>query len=68
MKAGQTTPWITSTRSGSNGGQCVETRCHNGGVEVRDSKAGAFGPVLRFTEDSWTAFLGAAAAKISRQP
>ncbi|MFI5845841.1 DUF397 domain-containing protein [Catenuloplanes sp. NPDC051500] len=61
MKAGTTTPWITSSRSGSNGGQCVEARCHDGAVEIRDSKAGATGPILRFTASSWTAFLGATA-------
>nr|MDT0663308.1 DUF397 domain-containing protein [Micromonospora sp. DSM 115978] len=49
------TPWITSTRSGGNGGECVETRRHDGRTEVRDSKDRS-GPVLTFSHTDWTAF------------
>ncbi|MFE0147874.1 DUF397 domain-containing protein [Nonomuraea sp. NPDC059007] len=50
--------WKKSTRSGNNGGQCVEVaRNLPGIVAVRDSKHAA-GPVLLFTRDEWTAFLG----------
>jgi hypothetical protein len=51
------TPWRKATRSGGNGGQCVEVRRHHGTIEVRDSKAGGAGPVLRFTREQWSAFL-----------
>ncbi|MBL6274717.1 DUF397 domain-containing protein [Micromonospora fiedleri] len=47
--------WRKSTRSGSNGA-CVEARCVDQAVEIRDSKNAA-GPVLRFDGQSWSAFL-----------
>ncbi|MFI2710858.1 DUF397 domain-containing protein [Micromonospora sp. NPDC018662] len=48
--------WRKSTRSGSNGGNCVEVADNLPGlVAVRDSKDPA-GPVLTFTPDAWTAF------------
>ncbi|MFU8874338.1 DUF397 domain-containing protein [Micromonospora sp. SL4-19] len=49
--------WRKSTRSGDNGGDCVEVatnlRCM---VAVRDSKD-VDGPALMFERASWTAFL-----------
>jgi hypothetical protein len=49
--------WIKSSLSFSNG-NCVEVAClPDGVIGVRDSKDSA-GPVLRFTSDEWTAFLG----------
>ncbi|MFI2275264.1 MULTISPECIES: DUF397 domain-containing protein [Catenuloplanes] len=48
--------WKKSTRSGPNGGDCVEvakTRTH---VYVRDSKD-AVGPILAVTTRSWTRFV-----------
>ncbi|NJC69748.1 DUF397 domain-containing protein [Planosporangium thailandense] len=51
------TPWFKSTRSGSNGGQCVEVRRHDGAIQVRDSKAEGTGPVLTFSRDEWEAFI-----------
>jgi hypothetical protein len=54
------TRWFKSTRSGSNGGQCVEVRRHDGKIQVRDSKANGAGPILTFTRDEWAAFLGGA--------
>ena len=45
--------WFTSSFSGANG--CVQVRLGNGAL-VRDSKDPT-GPVLRFTEHEWTAFL-----------
>lgn len=48
--------WRKSTRSGGNGGECVEVSGNLPGlVAVRDSKDPA-GPVLTFTPDAWTAF------------
>jgi hypothetical protein len=52
-----TTPWIKSTRSGGNGGQCVEVRRADAVIEVRDSKAPDGGPILRFAPGEFTAFL-----------
>ncbi len=50
--------WRKSTRSGSNGGDCVEVaELPNGGRAVRDSKDPT-GPVLRFTAKEWAAFVG----------
>jgi hypothetical protein len=50
------TPWKKSTRSGSNGGSCVEVRQYNDAIQVRDSKDPT-GPVLTFDRDAWRAFL-----------
>ena len=51
--------WIKASRSGGEG-QCVELRTRDGGVEVRDSKAGESGPILRFTPTEFAAFLDGA--------
>jgi len=49
--------WRTSTRSNSNGGNCVEVAGNLPGVVgVRDSKDRP-GPVLAFTPDAWRAFV-----------
>lgn len=53
------TPWIKAVRSGSQGA-CVEMRRHAGQIEVRDSKDGDAGPVLRFTSAEWGAWLDGA--------
>ncbi|MEU4712083.1 DUF397 domain-containing protein [Micromonospora purpureochromogenes] len=48
--------WRKSTRSGDNGGACVEVADNLPGiVAVRDSKD-PMGPVLTFTLTAWTAF------------
>ena len=45
--------WRKSTRSGDNGGECVEVATNlPGTVAVRDSKNAA-GPVLTFARDAW---------------
>ncbi|MEH1012422.1 DUF397 domain-containing protein [Micromonospora sp. CPCC 206060] len=50
--------WRKSTRSGNNGGACVEVADNLPGVVgVRDSKDPA-GPVLVFAPAAWRAFLG----------
>ncbi|GAA2854892.1 DUF397 domain-containing protein [Streptosporangium fragile] len=55
----RTAPWIKSSRSGSNGGNCVEVASLSGGRRgVRDSKD-PHGPVLVFGPGEWNAFLGA---------
>jgi hypothetical protein len=49
--------WRKSTRSGSNGGECVEVADNLPGlVAVRDSKDPA-GPVLIFGPAHWASFL-----------
>ncbi|MEV1009088.1 DUF397 domain-containing protein [Streptomyces sp. NPDC049881] len=51
--------WAKSSRSGSDGGQCVEfsrSFTPSGVVPVRDSK-GPDGPVLTFSLNGWGAFL-----------
>jgi hypothetical protein len=55
-----TTPWIKATKSGGNGGACVEVRSHGGAIEVRDSKDHGDGPILRFTPAEFDAFLDGA--------
>ncbi|GIG91271.1 DUF397 domain-containing protein [Plantactinospora endophytica] len=49
--------WRKSTRSGNNGGNCVEVASNLPGVVgVRDSKDRQ-GPVLAFAPDAWRAFV-----------
>ncbi|MGW4296152.1 DUF397 domain-containing protein [Micromonospora chersina] len=49
--------WRKSTRSGGNGGDCVEVADNLPGVvAVRDSKDPA-GPVLTFDPAAWTRFV-----------
>lgn len=49
--------WRKSTRSGTNGGECVEVAGNLPGVvAVRDSKDPA-GPVLAFDPQTWRAFV-----------
>ncbi|MEO3747936.1 DUF397 domain-containing protein [Plantactinospora sp. B5E13] len=49
--------WRTSTRSGGNGGDCVEVADNlSGVVGLRDSKDPT-GPVLRFAPGAWAAFV-----------
>ncbi|MFI7151166.1 DUF397 domain-containing protein [Nonomuraea sp. NPDC050022] len=50
--------WIKSSRSGSNGGNCVEVAELPGGHRgLRDSKNPS-GPALIFTPGEWSAFIG----------
>jgi hypothetical protein len=55
-----TTPWIKASKSGGNGGSCVEVRHHNDMIEVRDTKDAGNGPILRFATAEWDAFLDGA--------
>jgi hypothetical protein len=48
--------WRKSSRSNSNGGQCVEVATNLPNVSVRDSKD-RFGPILSFSRVAWTAFI-----------
>ena len=54
------TPWVKASRSGDDGGNCVEQRRHAGLVEVRDTKDRGDGPVLRFTMAEFAAWLDGA--------
>ncbi|MGW9042038.1 DUF397 domain-containing protein [Streptomyces lydicus] len=55
-----TARWRKSTYSDGNGGNCVEVADHFPGVvPVRDSKAGADGPVVAVPASAWSAFIGA---------
>ncbi|WP_440072164.1 DUF397 domain-containing protein [Streptosporangium sp. OZ121] len=50
--------WRKSSRSGNNGGECVEVAGNLPGViAVRDSK-NPTGPALVFGPSEWSAFLG----------
>ncbi|MGH3729213.1 MAG: DUF397 domain-containing protein [Micromonosporaceae bacterium] len=51
--------WRKSSRSGTNGGSCVEVATLPDRILVRDSKDPG-GPVLTFTLPEWRAFLGGA--------
>jgi hypothetical protein len=48
--------WRKSTRSGTNGGQCVEVAASLGVVAVRDSKS-PDGGALIFAPVAWRAFV-----------
>lgn len=48
--------WITSSRSGSSGNQCVEVAGVRDGVAVRDSKD-RDGAVLRVSRTAWATFV-----------
>ncbi|PWU48061.1 DUF397 domain-containing protein [Micromonospora globispora] len=51
--------WRKGTRSGGNGGNCVEVADNlTGIIAVRDSKD-VEGPVLCFEEHTWALFIGA---------
>lgn len=50
------TTWRKSSRSGSQGGDCVEIAGADQGVAVRDSKD-PDGPVLTFAPRAWNDFL-----------
>jgi hypothetical protein len=54
-----TTLWRKSSKSGTNGGSCVEVRRLDNRIQVRDSK-NPDGPVLTFTEAEWDAFIDGA--------
>ncbi|GAA4562696.1 DUF397 domain-containing protein [Micromonospora coerulea] len=54
--------WRKSTRSGDNGGACVEVATNLPGiVAVRDSK-NPTGATLAFTPSAWSTFVTAASA------
>ncbi|MEV7327716.1 DUF397 domain-containing protein [Micromonospora sp. NPDC093244] len=58
--------WRTSTRSGDNGGNCVEVATNLPGVvPVRDSKDRR-GPALLFPPAAWRAFV--ASVGVERPP
>jgi hypothetical protein len=54
------TEWVKASRSGDNGGDCVEMRRHVGTIEVRDTKDDGTGPTLRFTPAEFAAWLDGA--------
>jgi hypothetical protein len=56
LPEGSARAWRKSSRSGGEGGNCVEVARFDTGIGVRDSKDPA-GGVLRFTGTAWTIFL-----------
>jgi Domain of unknown function (DUF397) len=60
------TRWRKSSRSGANG-NCVEVTFFDSGVAVRDSK-NPDGPILRFTDREWQAFVEGVADGELRRP
>jgi hypothetical protein len=48
--------WRKSSRSGGNGGECVEVGQVPGIVAVRDTKDDRTGPVLGFAPGAWERF------------
>lgn len=53
--------WRKSTRSGANGGQCVEVALLDAGtVGLRDSKDAGNGPILVLTASEWNGFIAGA--------
>jgi hypothetical protein len=48
--------WRKSSRSGTNGENCVELTAVNGGVAVRDSKD-PYGPILTFRRNEFREFI-----------
>ena len=59
--------WRKSSRSGGNGGQCVEVTVVGTAVGVRDSKDGGRGPILIFAPREWKAFIGVVANEESNR-
>ena len=53
------TPWIKASKSNEQG-SCVEQRRYDGMVEIRDTKDQGVGPILRFTEAEFAAWLDGA--------
>jgi hypothetical protein len=53
------TSWKKSSKSGPNGGSCVEVRRRDSTIQVRDSKD-PDGPMLTFTPEEWEAFVDCA--------
>ena len=49
--------WRKSSRSGGNGGACVEVATAPPVTGVRDSKLGDASPILPFTGATWSFFL-----------
>jgi len=60
MSTEMTTNWVKATKSGGNGGDCVEMRGHAGAIEVRDTKANGEGPTLGLTKAAFVSWLDAA--------
>lgn len=51
-----TNEWKKSSRSGNEGGQCVEVRLHGETVQVRDTKL-VDSPILGAAPADWAALL-----------
>lgn len=55
--------WRKSSRSGSNGGDCVEVAEQRDRVLIRDSKLGDAGPILAVGRDEFRRFLAGVAPR-----
>jgi hypothetical protein len=51
--------WIKASKSNDEG-SCVEQRRHAGMIEIRDTKDDGAGPILRFTNAEFAAWLDGA--------
>jgi hypothetical protein len=58
-------PWVKSTYSSQDGGDCIEVAPTPHTIHVRDSKDPE-GPILRFTPDAWAAFVAYARTQVER--
>ena len=57
MSTDMTTNWVKASKSGGNGGDCIEMRAHAGAVEVRDTKAHGNGPTLGLSKAEFASWL-----------
>ncbi|MEZ7006583.1 DUF397 domain-containing protein [Streptomyces sp. AD55] len=57
MNTTEPSAWFKSSRSGTEGGECVEVAAATAVVHVRDSKAVA-GTVVAVSRSAWAGFLG----------
>ncbi|MGH3933325.1 MAG: DUF397 domain-containing protein [Pseudonocardiaceae bacterium] len=60
--------WRKSTRSGDNGGACVEVAHLDGAALLRDSKDKGNGPILVCPASEWTAFITRATTGTLHRP
>ncbi|MGE9692785.1 DUF397 domain-containing protein [Streptomyces sp. NRRL F-5630] len=55
----RTRRWTKSSYSGGDNGNCIEIAVGEASLPVRDSKRAEQGPVIKFSRETFAAFLGA---------